>query len=110
MFTRIAFRFALLVGLALVGWSAWTGNVALSQYIVLAVMGVLFLEDRFDWFDLSARLHVAFYFLAGAGIGICAYKGDVSLLIGILWLVIAYWIERQIRDEISDAFDVLSDL
>lgn len=91
----------LLVEVTAIGWSAWHADTTAAQGVVLSAIFFAVLIERSNRVSRPGLWQAGFYFLSGAGIGLLAYHGEISLLLGGMWIVLWFWFERQIRDDVA---------
>jgi hypothetical protein len=87
------------------GWSVWQEDVVLAQWIVIAALVLAVVAQRAAGLNRDGLWQGGFYFLSGMGVGMLAYHGEVSILIGALWLALSFWIEQEIRIDVKSMLD-----
>jgi len=100
----VVLSMALVVGLVVLGIGIWLEDTTMVQGLVLGALVLAVLACR--WPSLSRRgiWEGVFYFLSGAGIGMLAYHGDVSILLVAVWIALSFWIERGLREDVQPLF------
>ena len=104
------FSISLVLSAVLIGWNVAVADTTMIQIGALVTTFLGWGAHEVDGLPRGGTLGTLAFFLAGAAMGACAYHGDVSILIAILWVGLFFWIKRTIRQEVADAFDVLKDL
>jgi uncharacterized membrane protein YoaK (UPF0700 family) len=89
---RLLVGFLLGSGLSLIGWSVWHVDTTLAQLVVIAAVGIALLLKRESSLSRPVLWQCGFYFIAGAGLGMLAYHGNVSLLVSVMWIIFGVWI------------------
>jgi hypothetical protein len=102
---QIALLLLVLSGITLVGWSVWQQDTTLAQFVVIGAVAAAAWMERTSSVERSGLWQGGFYFVSGAGLGMLAYHGEVSILMAALWLALGFWIERQMRDDVDEALD-----
>lgn len=87
------------------GWSVWHEDVVLAQWLVIGALVLAVVAQRAAGLKRDGLWQGGFYFLSGMGVGMLAYHGEVSILIGALWLALSFWIEQEIRMDLSTWLD-----
>jgi hypothetical protein len=98
---QVFFVSLLLAGITAIGWSAWHADTTAAQGVVFSAIVLSILIERSNQVPRQGLWQAGFYFLSGAGIGLLAYHGEISLLLGGMWIALWFWFERQIRDDVA---------